>query len=36
VRADEADVDDPIGIIDPDDNAILVAGDVEYRTAVPL
>jgi len=34
VRADEPDIDDPIGIIDPHHNAILVAGDVEHRTAV--
>jgi len=27
------DIDDPIGIIDPHPNAILVAGDVEHRTA---
>ena len=30
----EPDIDDPIRIVDPDHNAVLVAGDVEYRAAV--
>ena len=34
MRADEPHIDDSIGIIDPHHNAILVAGDVEHRTAV--
>ena len=34
VRADEPDIDDPIGIINPYHNTILVAGDVEHRTTV--
>src|SRR6266478_2321163 len=31
VRADEPDIDDAIRIVDPYHDAILVAGDVEYR-----
>jgi len=34
VRADEPDIDDPIGIINPNHNAILVASDVEHGTTV--
>jgi hypothetical protein len=34
MRADESDVDDAIGIIDPDHDAVLVAGDVEDCTAI--
>ena len=30
----EPDIDDPIRVVDPDHDAILVAGDVEYRAAV--
>ena len=32
VRADVPDIDDPIGIINPNHDAILVAGDVEHGT----
>src|ERR1017187_10412025 len=34
VRAYEPDIDDAIRIIDPHHNAILVAGDIEYRATV--
>ena len=33
--ADEPDVDHAVGIVDPDHNAILVAGNVEDRAAIP-
>jgi hypothetical protein len=35
VRSDEPNVDDPIGVIDPHHDAILIAGDVEHHTAIP-
>src|SRR6266550_2719957 len=34
VRADEPDIDDAMRIVDPYHDAILVAGDVEYRATV--
>jgi hypothetical protein len=34
VRTDKADVDDPIGIIDPDDNAIFITTYVEHNAPI--
>jgi hypothetical protein len=35
VCTDETDVNDPIGIVDPNYNAILIACDIEDRSAIP-
>jgi hypothetical protein len=35
VRADEPDVDDSIGVVDPHDDTILIAGDVKDSATIP-
>jgi hypothetical protein len=35
VRADEAGVHDPIGVIDPHDDTVLVATDIEDHAVIP-
>jgi hypothetical protein len=35
VRADEAAVHDPIGVIDPHDDTVLIATDIEHYAAIP-
>ena len=34
MRADEPDVDNPIGIVDPHHYAIFIAGNIKYHSAV--
>ena len=34
VRSDKPDIDDAVGIVDPNHNTILVTGDIENRAAI--